>query len=289
MNKIDYSVIIPAHNSAKVINQQINALAPQIENNNLKGEIIIVDNNSNDNLENIIIECRRTVKFDIKLIQAYEGSGPAYARNVGAAKSVGEILLFCDSDDIVSENWLNLMYNACLKHVFVTGPTIPFVNGKFSGLGEVSKPLYAVINDQKIITSSGGNFAIGKDHWESLGGMREDLKTAEDQEIAIRSYIQGTPVHFVKDASIFYRQSDNFFVGVKKYFGYGVGVASLRHIFREQGMIQQSWKGALKNFLMSLMDCLKQRNLEMIKESIKNSSYFLGIFLKTVDFGNSSQ
>ncbi|WP_237197482.1 glycosyltransferase [Rothia nasimurium] len=218
MNKIDYSVIIPAHNSAKVINQQINALAPQIENNNLKGEIIIVDNNSNDNLENIIIECRRAVKFDIKLIRAHEGSGPAYARNTGAEKSVGKILLFCDSDDIVSENWLSLMYDACLDHIFVAGPTIPFTEDNYHDSNEPSKPLYAIINNERVVTSPGGNFAIHKDHWEYLEGMREDLKTAEDQEIAIRSYLSGTPVYFVENAYIFYRQSDDFFCRSKKIF-----------------------------------------------------------------------
>lgn len=284
MKKIDYSVIIPAHNSAKVIKQQIDALAPQIENNNLKGEIIIVDNNSNDNLGNVIIECHRSAKFDIKIIKAYEGSGPAYARNVGAAKSAGEILLFCDSDDIVSENWLSLMYNACLDHIFVAGPTIPFTEDNYHDSNEPSKPLYAIINNERVVTSPGGNFAIHKDHWEYLEGMREDLKTAEDQEIAIRSYLSGTPVYFVENAYIFYRQSDDFFVGVKKYFGYGVGVASLRKIFNEQGMMQQSWKGALKNFLLSIINCAKQNNFKMCRESLKNSSYFLGIFLKTIDF-----
>lgn len=281
MKNMDYSVIIPVYNGAGTIWSQLNAIIPQVEEFNRSGEVIVVDNNSTDGIDFIISKYNQRSNFKIKMIKALDSRGAAYARNVGASQARGEILLFCDSDDIVGANWLRVMYDSCVEHTFVTGSTVSFVHDIHEEPLKISKPLQVDINGQKIITSSGGNLAITKGHWNLLGGMREDLITAEDQEIAIRSYLQGTPVVFVKDAYIFYRQTDSFIVGLKKYFGYGVGISNLRYLFKDEGMQQQSWKGALKNFLLSLGRVL--RKPKEVKESLKNPAYFLGITVQTIN------
>lgn len=96
------SVIIPSYNSEKTIDKTIKALLKQ--NYPKKNyEIIVVDDESTDNTEQVVKKFKY-VKF---FKQKHEG--PAAARNLGAKISKGDIILFTDSDCILDKNWIKNM------------------------------------------------------------------------------------------------------------------------------------------------------------------------------------
>ncbi len=95
------SVIVPAYNSAKTIENCIEALLLQDYPKELY-EVIIVDDGSTDST------AKKIRNFPIKYIWQ-ENSGPASARNRGAAASKGEIILFTDSDCVPEVNWISEM------------------------------------------------------------------------------------------------------------------------------------------------------------------------------------
>lgn len=86
------SIIIPTYNEASVISACIKSLSVQ---SYPSFEIIIVDDGSTDQTIEIISNLRKTIPL-ILLNQSHKGAGSA--RNLGAKKATGEILVFVDAD-----------------------------------------------------------------------------------------------------------------------------------------------------------------------------------------------
>jgi glycosyltransferase involved in cell wall biosynthesis len=95
------SIVIPSYNSAKHLPKLIEAINLQTTKPH---EIIIVDDGSYDNTTEIIT----TLKKKYKLLKYFKtkNSGPAKARNFGAMKSKGSIIIFTDSDCLPQKTWL---------------------------------------------------------------------------------------------------------------------------------------------------------------------------------------
>lgn len=103
------SVIIPAYNSELYIERAIKSILSQ-KYNNL--ELIIIDDASKDST---LERCTYFSKVDsrIKVIHLEENRGVSYARNLGIDTASGEYLIFVDSDDYISSDFIsNLLKNA---------------------------------------------------------------------------------------------------------------------------------------------------------------------------------
>lgn len=104
------TVIIPAYNEEQTISKCINSL---INQSYKQLEIIVIDDGSTDNTLQILN------KFEIKILQQAH-KGPGHARNLGAENSMGEILVFVDSDMHFDKN-------------FIEELTLPIRKGKSKG------------------------------------------------------------------------------------------------------------------------------------------------------------
>lgn len=101
--EIFISVIIPTHNRANFLLNSINSVLEQEYKN---FEIIIVDDFSTDNTEQII---QKTYNSNQVLYYKLEKNvGPAQARRFGVNKSKGDYIAFLDSDDLWLPNKLSL-------------------------------------------------------------------------------------------------------------------------------------------------------------------------------------
>jgi glycosyltransferase involved in cell wall biosynthesis len=97
------SIIVPAHNEEQYIGKCLSSLLNQTYKNY---EIIVVNDGSTDRTEAIVKELQKRNK-KIKLISFKEGHSAAFARNRGAEKAKGEILVFIDADQFVKKDFLN--------------------------------------------------------------------------------------------------------------------------------------------------------------------------------------
>jgi len=88
------SVIVPTYNRADLISETIESILNQTYKN---FELIIVDDGSTDNTEEVI---RKFKDSRIKYIKTDNWGGPARPRNTGIKKAKGEYIAFCDDDDI---------------------------------------------------------------------------------------------------------------------------------------------------------------------------------------------
>ena len=100
------SVIVPVYNVEKYLCECVDSIINQTYKNL---EIILVDDGSPDNCGKI---CDDYAKKDnrIKVIHK-ENGGLSDARNAGMDASVGEYLVFVDSDDYMTNDGIEYMYN----------------------------------------------------------------------------------------------------------------------------------------------------------------------------------
>jgi len=112
------SVIMPVYNAAATLDQQLNALNAQVFDGH--GEIVAVDNRSTDDSVRVIRQYQQQMPY-LRLVQAGEKQGRAYACNVGAQAAKGDVFIFCDADDVVASGWLAALAEALEQHDFVAG------------------------------------------------------------------------------------------------------------------------------------------------------------------------
>lgn len=107
---MDYkiSIIIPCYNRAATIGRCLDSILAQTYDN---WEIIIIDDGSIDNIDEVVIPFLGNVKF-IK----QSNQGAPRARNVGFEHSVGELVIFCDADVVMQPDCLEKMARALEKN-----------------------------------------------------------------------------------------------------------------------------------------------------------------------------
>jgi len=101
MENMKISIIIPTYNEETSIEECVNSL----KNQSLKNfEIILVDDGSCDNTKQILNRIQST-SHNIRVFSQVH-KGPALARNLGASRAKGSILVFVDADMTFDKNFL---------------------------------------------------------------------------------------------------------------------------------------------------------------------------------------
>lgn len=104
MEKPFFSIIIPAYNRAGII---LNTIASVLNQTFRNFEIIVVDDGSKDNTRDVVQSINdNRVKYFYQ-----ENAERSVARNNGASNSLGEYLLFLDSDDSYETNHLQGLFD----------------------------------------------------------------------------------------------------------------------------------------------------------------------------------
>ena len=105
MEKI--SIIIPVYNVEKYLKTCLDSVINQTYQNL---EIILVNDGSTDNSGKICEEYKRTNSRIILIHKKNEGLSAA--RNTGLGIATGEYISFLDSDDYISNDMLETLYNS---------------------------------------------------------------------------------------------------------------------------------------------------------------------------------
>lgn len=116
--QIALSVIVPVYNGGQTLKMCLGGI---FASNYKDFEVIIVDDSSNDNSVEI------AKLFPCRILQTGRNLGPGRARNLGAERSRGEILVFVDSDVVIKKETFDIILNS-----FKRDPGIDAVIGYFS-------------------------------------------------------------------------------------------------------------------------------------------------------------
>jgi glycosyltransferase involved in cell wall biosynthesis len=118
IKKIDYSVIVPTHNSSRFIGKLLDSI-PQLTNI----EVILIDDHSTPYELKKTTNIFKQYKFNAKKFLVNCGINSAgTARNIGIENSSGKWLIFADSDDYFTADFKELL----IKHVHTTSDIIFF-------------------------------------------------------------------------------------------------------------------------------------------------------------------
>ncbi|WP_419725033.1 glycosyltransferase family 2 protein [Terrisporobacter petrolearius] len=130
------SIITPVYNGEKYIEECIKSVLNQSYKNI---EMIIIDDGSTDNSENIIKKYTQSFPF-IKYIKCNENSGIWVARNIGIEKAKGRFISFLDADDIYKKNKIKNQINFMLKNNYsFTYTAYDLINENSTSLNKVIK------------------------------------------------------------------------------------------------------------------------------------------------------
>ena len=149
------SFIIPSYNSASTMKRAIESILGQTAN--IKYEIIIVDDGSIDNTEEVLrnYEKDERIKYYKK-----ENSGVADTRNYGVKMATGEYIIFVDSDDYISHDLLKDIEPFILQNIDLIKWNPIFVD---ENKNELLKPQSVAF--EGVTGEQGFNILFGRDNF----------------------------------------------------------------------------------------------------------------------------
>ncbi len=171
-----YSIIIPTYNNANKIESTVNSVLNQTLDN---WELIIIDDGSKDNTEEIIqpLLGNQKIKYFKQL-----NAGVSVARNKGALEATGKFLIFLDSDDELNVNTLK-NYHKLIN----SGSRVGFFSSGLIAPNYKKLPrLDPNISSSKYLNIP-GSFGMKKKVFDEIGGYDLNLKHSENWEMTARA------------------------------------------------------------------------------------------------------
>lgn len=255
------SVIIPTYNREKVIERSVRSVLNQTYKNI---EVIIVDDGSKDNTEEII----NSINDERIIYYKQKNGGASKARNTGVKLSTSDYIAFHDSDDSWREDKLEKQMNYMMEHPEFSMVYCDYLMHKVDGT------TYAVPNDFNVIGQLEGdmfltllvNNTIGtptmllkKELFEEFEGFDDSLNCLEDWDFALRFseyYYIGYVNEVLMDA---YQQPGSVSTNGQGYFE-----ARCRMISKYKDVL---WKNGLFDFVVGELFKLAEKHnyLEQVK------------------------
>jgi len=179
LNKV--SIIIPARNEEQFITNTLRSLKNQTYKNH---EVIVVINDSSDRTEEI------ARKYADKVFTLSE-KGAGNARNYGAKKANGDIILFIDADTIAPPSWVETYVSLFSKSKYcaIGGKLEPLEKSLTNKIGmAIFNWIVSNMLNYKLLF--GGNCGFRKSFLKKVGGFR-NRPLLEDIELSLRAQKMG--------------------------------------------------------------------------------------------------
>jgi len=94
---MDLSIVIPALNESKKIARDVKMASLFLEANKLTGEVIVVDDGSEDNTAGIATQIKVPSGVELKVMCNEQHRGKGYAIRTGMKQTTGRFVMFADS------------------------------------------------------------------------------------------------------------------------------------------------------------------------------------------------
>jgi glycosyltransferase involved in cell wall biosynthesis len=205
------SVIVPMHNAAEHVLDQVTALANQAAVG-LDFEVIWVDNGSDDGTFELVTEATRG-DARMRVISASELRSSYFARNEGVATARGEVLLFCDADDVVDDEWVRSMTTALADWDLVAG-ALQTASGEPPAVP--SDPVLGFLP-----AAPTASLAIRRRTFESLGGFESSIPHGGDTALCWNAQVRGLRFGYAPEAVVLYRRKATEWARVKRLWTQG--------------------------------------------------------------------
>jgi glycosyltransferase involved in cell wall biosynthesis len=195
------SVIVPVHNGGEYLSRCLDAL---LASSYRSYEIIVVDDASTDDSHEISQKKRALV------YRLSRQSGPAAARNYGAEKASGDVLLFIDSDVLVERDTIVRVASEFMNHpdtaaLFGSYDDSPYAADVLSQFRNLFHHFIHQNSRKDADTFWAGCGAIRREVFCELGGfdeIRYSRPSIEDIELGLRMRKRGCKIRLDKDLTV---------------------------------------------------------------------------------------
>jgi GT2 family glycosyltransferase len=227
------SVIVPVKNGLPFLNEQLEALREQ--KGSQQWEVVVADNGSLDQSAEVV---RALTSTDprFRLVDASKTSGSSFARNLAAGLARGDILAFCDADDVVLPGWVESWVRALADADLAGGMT------DFWSLSDGPPPASPIPRPPPVKSQFGflegamsSNMAVRREAFEDVGGFDENLAVGEDIDLCWRLQLAG--YRFATGAGVVARRERSGFRGLlSRSIAYGRCGPVLYQRYRDAGL-----------------------------------------------------
>lgn len=234
------SVVIPAHNAGKTIGAQLAALATQTYTGPF--EIIVSDNGSTDDTRRVVHAWAKVLPA-VRVVDSSDRPGAGHARNVGTDASHGELIAYCDADDVAHPDWLTGLVDGlsladlvggALEHAMLNDSVVVEWRGRDLGAEALPDPVGF------LPFALAANLAVKRSVWRSIGGWNEDYEHGgDDVDFCWRAQLAGSNVAFVREAIMHYRHRDSLPAAARQVYSYGRAEVRLYRDYRRLGMARR--------------------------------------------------
>lgn len=195
------SVIVPVFNGARYLEA---ALASVLAQSYLPGEIIVVDDGSDDDSGARVQRMADSAPpAPIRLLHQHQ-RGPGAARNRGVAASTGEILAFLDQDDLWAATKLEQQVRC-----FQADPTLGIVLAHQTYFLDAGFARPAWVRPELLekatpaVTPSA--LAVRRDVFAQIGGFNEEMLLWSDTDWFFRAQDAGVPLAYAPEVLVQHR------------------------------------------------------------------------------------
>ena len=231
MNQI--SIIIPTFNSEDTIRACLETIHKLSLDYKIECEIIIVDAGSKD-------ETNKIAKEIANKIIVSTGISRGKARNIGANNAKNEVLVFLDSDCVITENWMkyvNKIQNIS-KSVVISGPVI--LSDVNTIMAEIIRDLLSDpfltldsstfsirTEDHEMTDAPASNLMVSREFFEEINGF-PDLNFNEDTVFSKKVRDFGGKIFYIRQFEVIHkRHFDSVEHFARYFFHYGRSYANI--------------------------------------------------------------
>ncbi|MBE9129024.1 MULTISPECIES: hormogonium polysaccharide biosynthesis glycosyltransferase HpsE [unclassified Coleofasciculus] len=133
---VDFTVAICTYNGAQRLSKVLNQLRNQVETDDIQWEVLVINNNSTDQTERVVLGYQKSWIQTSPLRYSFEPKqGLALARQRAVEEAQGKFVGFLDDDNIPSPNWVASAYSFGQSH-----PKVGAYGSRIDGEFEVSPP-----------------------------------------------------------------------------------------------------------------------------------------------------
>lgn len=225
----EISIIIPCYCNAESLRKLIDSI--RADSTELSYEIIIADSSSEDQIAEAVTEMAR-----VRHLKLPHRCTPGVARNAGAAKANGRVLVFVDADMELRPGTLD----GIGRHYFQDG--FRFFGGSIE-LPCEPRPCFWTQVEQAFFQHesqatrspglrknlSGGLMVIGRDLFNDVTGF-QDIPRLQDTEFSERVVKAGQPAYFFPDLGAYHHHPSDRRSLLRKVWINGHNIATLKSL-----------------------------------------------------------
>lgn len=168
------SIIIPAHNEEKYLSKTLQSIQQQTEHNY---EVLVVVNGCTDKTEEIV----RAIKDDRVRILSLAKPNVSRARNYGAGKAKGEILVFVDADTVVQPDLVEKISTDFTKeYAIASTKVLPDADSVKYKVAMSFKNVYMA---KGLYKGCSGVLICRRDHFDKVSGYDSKIIAGEHRKL----------------------------------------------------------------------------------------------------------